>query len=106
MTTALAAMAAVTVKIPGGTSTVSVPLPAGQESTTASPFAASIASRSEQSPSTFSSSSVVLTMITAAWARAAVPSAAHRAMPQQSRARTHARDRLVMVTLSVGAAVW
>jgi len=45
---------------------VSVPLPAGHASTVASVLAARTASRSEQSPSLFSSSAVVVTLIVAA----------------------------------------
>ena len=60
--------------MPAGTSMVSLPIPAGQASTAASTLAAWIASRSEQSPSVLSSSSVVLTVIVAAWLRAQTPS--------------------------------
>ena len=48
---------------------VSAPLPAGQASTAVSVLAACIASRNEQSPSLFSSSLVVVTVIPAALAK-------------------------------------
>jgi len=62
------------------TSTVGAGSPAGQASTIALVFAASIASRSEQSPSPFSSSSVVVTTSAAACAGVAeiTPESARR----------------------------
>jgi len=52
--------------VPAGRLIVSAPLPAGQASTAVSVLAAWMASRSEQSPSLFGSSSVVVTAMVVA----------------------------------------